>query len=358
LKVLLLEQKRMPRDKLCGEFITPEAFPSLYRLGAMAEVVGAGAARIARLSMCAPGGQLVIGSLVGMSGCAALGLSRARLDSILFECARRAGAECIEGMAVRRCLPGAPHRIEALRLSDGREFGFAAEFVIDASGRNSRFMLNRSERAGQRGSRLYAFKAHMEGINGIADQVELYFYEGGYGGLARVEGGLVNLCFIVGEQVIKLAGGDPVKILRQAVMKNPLALERLAGAKPASRWLSTGPLRFGKIRLHWSGIMAAGDAAGMIDPFNGTGIQIALLSGELAAGAIIESDRLSRAVATYSSGYERRFGRPMILASLLRRFIFWPRGANLLSSALIRWPGLTDALLKATRGRQIFGTSH
>jgi flavin-dependent dehydrogenase len=323
----------------------------------MVEVMRAGAAEITRLMLCAPGGQIVSGSVLEMSGQAALGLGRARLDSILLECARRAGAECIEGMVAKRCASNAPQRVEALRLSDGKEFSFEAEFIIDASGRNSRFMLSRSERASRAGSRLYAFKAHMEGVEGIRDQIELYFYEGGYGGLAGVEDGLANLCFIVGEQLIKQSRGDPADIVRRTVMKNPVAFERLARAKPASRWLSTGPLRFGKRQLHRGGLMAAGDAAGMIDPFNGTGIQIALISGELAAQAILNSDRLSEAMAKYSSGYERQFGRPMVVAGLLRRFVFWPRGANLLASALIRWPGLTDALLRATRGRQIFGTS-
>ena len=32
-RVLLLEEKHMPREKLCGEFITPESFPTLRRLG-------------------------------------------------------------------------------------------------------------------------------------------------------------------------------------------------------------------------------------------------------------------------------------------------------------------------------------
>lgn len=357
LKVLLLEEKRMPRDKLCGEFITPEAFPSLCRLGAMEEIARAGAAEIVGIGLCAPGGQVVSGSVLDMSGRAALGLSRARLDSILFECARGAGAECLEGMAVSRCEPGAPNRVEALRLSDGKRFSFEAEFVIDASGRNSRLMLGRGERAARAGSRLYAFKAHMEGIEGLGDKIELYFYDGSYGGLVGIEGGLVNLCFIVGERVIKRAGGDPARIMRESIMKNPVALERLARAKPASRWLSVGPLTFGRRRLYRNGLMAVGDAAGMIDPFNGTGIRIALGSGELAAEAIIASGRPSDAMALYSSSYERQFGRAMALSSLLRRFVLWPAGANLLASAMIRSPALARAVLRATRRGQIFGTS-
>jgi flavin-dependent dehydrogenase len=36
-------------------------------------------------------------------------------------------------------------------------------------------------------------------------------------------------------------------------------------------------------------VIAIGDASGMIDPFTGTGIQIALRTGEIAAEAIIET---------------------------------------------------------------------
>ena len=81
-RVLLLEEKRMPRGKLCGEFITPECFPTLERLGAMERMLAAGAQKIARVSLVVASGKSVQTHISKMSDDAtwAMSLSRARFD--------------------------------------------------------------------------------------------------------------------------------------------------------------------------------------------------------------------------------------------------------------------------------------
>src|SRR5262245_44290004 len=103
IKTLLIEEKRIPREKLCGAFITPECFQTLRRLGAMDQVLGAGAQRISELRLVAPGGRGFTTSISAISsgGNQALSLSRLRFDSILFERARASGAICMEGIAVK-----------------------------------------------------------------------------------------------------------------------------------------------------------------------------------------------------------------------------------------------------------------
>src|SRR6185369_12660680 len=142
---------------------------------------------------------------------------------------------------------------------------------------------------GPRGSRLYGLKTHLANVEGIAEQVELYFFPQGYGGLSLVENNLVNLCFIASERTFQAAGGDPTAIVEQTVMRNRLARERLRGAEVVGKWHSVGPLAFGHRRLSQSGVLAIGDASGMIDPFTGTGIQMALRTGEMTAQAILRA---------------------------------------------------------------------
>src|SRR6516225_7277826 len=85
INTLLLEEKRMPREKLCGAFITPECFPTLKRLEVLDQVIGAGAQRIAELRLVAPGGRSVTTDMSPISGESkwALSLSRSQLDGIL-----------------------------------------------------------------------------------------------------------------------------------------------------------------------------------------------------------------------------------------------------------------------------------
>jgi len=374
-QVLVLEEKRMPRGKLCGEFITPECFPTLQRLGVMERMVAAGAQKIVRVSLVVASGKSVETHVSKMSDGAAwaMSLSRARFDQVLFDRAREAGATCLEGVAVNGCVfdDGGPGRVEALSLKEGARVGFEAPVIIDASGRNSRLMVDKRERiAGRRGSRLYALKAHFKGIEGIDDQVELYFFPQGYGGLSLVEGGLVNLCFIVSEHALKNAGGDPTTTVEHTLMNNSLARERLRGAEPAGKWHSAGPLTFGRRRLARDGVIAIGDASGMIDPFTGTGIQMALRTGEMAAEAIVnamgavhstaiaegrgagrqrQSTVLDSVLAYYARQYESEFYNRMRIAGLLRAAAFSPATASVVASVLTRMPRLTNLMLRATR---------
>jgi geranylgeranyl reductase family protein len=399
LNVLVLEEKRMPREKLCGEFITPECFPTLKRLAVMNRMLALGAQKITRLSLVVASGKSVDAPISGMSDEAAwaMSLSRAQFDQVLFDRAREAGATCLEGYAVKECIfeNGMPRGVRAMSLAEGEAVEFDSSIIVDASGRNSRLMLHREERvAGQRGSRLYALKAHLKGVEGIGEQVELYFFPQGYGGLSLVEGGLVNLCFIANEGTFRKAGGDAAKIVELTVMNNSLARARLTRAEVVGKWHSVGPLMFGRRRLSQNGIIAIGDASGMIDPFTGTGIQIALRTGEIAAEAILESlnltgkeseyndsspltdanhstvnarneteagkhnitisdrvgpDMIQSVIARYSLQYDREFGKRMMVAGLLRNAAFSPSTASFAAGILARMPGLARRVLRATR---------
>jgi flavin-dependent dehydrogenase len=209
--------------------------------------------------------------------------------------------------------------------------------------------------AGRRGSRLYALKAHLRGVEGVSEQVELYFFPQGYGGLSLVEDGLINLCFIANESTFRKAGGNGMIITEQTVMKNHLARDRLARAEVVGKWHSVGPLAFGHRRLAQNGVISIGDASGMIDPFTGTGIQIALRTGELAAEAMIESFKAGRqnlfeeVLARYSSAYNEEFGKRMKVAGLLRAAAFSPGLASFAAGILARAPRLTRRVLRATR---------
>lgn len=366
LRVLLLEEKYMPRHKLCGEFITAESFPTLRRLKVMEKMLEAGAQKIERLTLSAPTGRAVHMTIAEMS-CEsnwAMSLSRARFDKILFDRARDAGARCLEGVVVKSCARGqdAPHVVEAMSLSDGSVSAYRAPIVIDASGRNSRLMVGRAERVGgRRGSRLYAMKAHLEGVEGIDEQVELYFFPQGYGGLSRVEDGLVNLCFIVNERDVRAAGGDASKVVERTVKNNRLARSRLSRFTVSGKWQTAGPLTFGTRRLSQDGILAVGDASGMIDPFTGTGMQIALRTGEMAADSIIEALGSSvnsgdgrgalfdKALGLYRARYENEFGKRMKAAELLRAIVFSPSTANFFAGVLAKSPWLARRVLRSTR---------
>src|ERR1700678_1490057 len=92
---LLIEKERTAHDKVCGEFLSPEAVAYLREAGV--EPLGLGAARLRRVRLAA--GERVIDASLPFE---ALSLSRRMLDEALLTKADEAGCVVRRGTAVER----------------------------------------------------------------------------------------------------------------------------------------------------------------------------------------------------------------------------------------------------------------
>ena len=95
-RVAVVDKATFPRPKTCGELLSPDGVAALARLGLDGAVRAAGAATIRRFALVRPDGRRVRGRLPAP----ALSLSRERLDAIVLDGARRAGAAFHLGEAV------------------------------------------------------------------------------------------------------------------------------------------------------------------------------------------------------------------------------------------------------------------
>lgn len=335
-RVLLVEQKRFPRAKLCGEFISPECLRHFERLRVADQIISAGAATLTQTVFYSRKGRSVNvpSEWFGANG-RALGLSRAEMDLKLLERAKEVGVRVLESthasevIVDRGCVRG-------LRLKCGSEIeDHRALVTVDATGRNralSRKVRRRRKLESSSPYRLVAFKAHLENAQVADGACEIYFYPGGYGGLSSVEGGSSNFCFIVSAKDVRRCGSDPEAVIRERVFRNTRAGYTLAHARARSEWLSVSLESFGRRELvPAEGLLTVGDAAAFIDPFSGSGMLIALESGELAAQAITNQlERLRRNASfaplarEYQIEYGRRFDSRLRICSLLRRAAFVP----------------------------------
>jgi hypothetical protein len=167
-----------------------------------------------------------------------------------------------------------------------------------------------------RGERLFGFKAHFEGPSD--DAVELFFDACGYVGVSGIEERLTNVCGIARESILQKHGFEFDEFVRRSL---PLA-ERLAPLRRRMRWLVVAPLSFsyppptnGEDHVYM-----AGDSLGFVDPFTGSGILGALLTGRLAG--------LSAArgipTAEYRLVCRSLLRRPFVISSVLRRLLGHP----------------------------------
>lgn len=242
-QVELFEKSPFPRHKVCGEFLSPESALILDRLG----VWSAFAERAARM----PRMLLYFGEREKRGGLPdpAYGLSRSALDQLLLTKAVACGA------AYRR------------------EKGNIQGATVVATGRSA---------SAPKGKRLFGFKAHFRGP--VSDAVEMFFLSGrAYAGVSPVEDGFTNVCGLAEEHVLAACNFEIDEYLRRC---RPLR-ERLEPLDRAWDWLIAGPLIF-QHRLNSPaepGLYRAGDALSFIDPFTGSGILSALLTGSEAGRA-------------------------------------------------------------------------
>ena len=346
-RVLLAEQKKFPRAKLCGEFISPECSLHFERLGVVDQILSARPARLTETVFYSRRGKSVgvPSAWFGPSGIA-LGLSRAEMDERLLRRASEAGAHVREDTQVTNLLFDDAAVNGVVVKQGGRESRYHAPVTLDATGR-TRALARRVERNETKLHRapLVAFKAHLADTSVAAGACEIYFYRGGYGGLSSIENGLSNLCFIASARDVRACGADAERVMREVVCQNQRAAETLRNAKARTPWLAVTLEKFGRHKLSPAkGLLTIGDAASFIDPFTGSGMLMALESGELAAGVISDhlwkspSKDVDELSASYQAAYEQSFDSRLRVCSLMRQAAFTPG----IAAIAIRLFGMSD----------------
>jgi flavin-dependent dehydrogenase len=151
--------------------------------------------------------------------------------------------------------------------------------------------------------------------------------------------------------------------MRQVVCENRRAEETLSNAEPASEWLAVSLESFGRHSpAPAPGLLAIGDAASFIDPFTGSGMLMALETGDLVADAVAphlaqlaETSTLRAVSESYGKLYSERFNSRLRLCSMIRRAAFVPGFADL----AIRFFGTSKSIRRrvasATRASKPLG---
>jgi flavin-dependent dehydrogenase len=358
LRTSVWERECFPRDKVCGEFISPEALPWLERETPEAL---ARAACIRRSEFVSPSGRRIGFTFPEP----ARGLSRRVLDEALWRAASAAGAKVWEGTAARKLRKvltrGPGEAFWELKSSAGSVA--RARSVVLACGRwwnlEGFHSPARERMSGSVGPWLGA-KAHFAGVE-PSDAVEMYFFPGGYCGLAPIEDGLYNACCLAHRGLARRAvrgGLTDFAGWLGAVSRHPLLTRRLRGAGQVSETVATAPLAPARRQAASSGVLKVGDASGFLDPFTGDGISMAIESGRLAAEVLAAPRGRGSAQETVRL-YRQRLGRGVRrsywVAGLLRLLVAAPAGVqDAAAQALVR---LAPRLFTETRWRGEYLTS-
>ncbi len=378
-EVALVEREKFPRQKLCGEFISPECLEHFRELGVLDEMLASGGERVTETVFYAPNGRNVtVPSEWFGNSQGALSLSRAAMDLRLLEKAKEIGVRVLEETQVVGILfEDAKVCGVKVRSKNGETFEIAADLTVDAAGRANILgklaekEFSRKDAKTQRRketqnpkskiqNRLVGFKAHLENAQLEKGRCEIYFFRGGYGGLSRVENNLANHCFLVKAELVKKYIGQTNLLVEEVIFENKRARETMRDAKPVIDWLAVSVDGFGLKDLNPAeNLFAVGDAAAFIDPFTGSGMLMALEGAEILARSLIENRFSgSETAENYELNFRRKFQKRLRVCSLLRRAAFMPNLAKTIISALSLSRSAREMLARSTRAAGVIKKSN
>jgi geranylgeranyl reductase family protein len=320
--VLLLEKSEFPREKVCGDGLTPRSVKQLVAMGI--DTSAQGWVRNKGLRVIGGGIQLEL-DWPDLSNFPNYGLTRTRMDfdQLLADAAVGAGAK----LMTRTNVTGPIYDDR-----NGRVVGVAtadktlrAPLVIAADGVSARFPLamglkKRDDRPiGVAVRRYYRSPRHddtyleswleLRGKNDVGKLLP------GYGWIFGMGDGRVNVGLGVLNSSVEFGKSNYREMLLDWMGATPddwgMNDEDNADGPILGAAL---PMGFNRVPHYTRGVLLVGDAGGMVNPFNGEGIAYAMESGALAAEvafqALAEPDALrrERTLQQYPAELRARYG--------------------------------------------------
>jgi len=354
--VTLLDRARFPRDKICGEYLSPEVSRVLDRLGVL-KAVEAGARPLRGMRITAPDGTEVVGDYPcdgpwrGYRN-HALAAPRRHLDAVLVERARDLGVTVREGVRVTDLLTAGRRVIgvEAVRTGDGAPPArIPARLVVGADGRTSVVARRLGLLRPHPWLRRVALVAYVEGVPGDPERGEIFLAPPTYSIVNPVTDRVVNLSLVVPLAAARRERADLGGYFDRATRALPGLGSRLRAARRLGPVRALGPLAYRAAVPAHDGVVLVGDALGFLDPFTGEGIYTALRSAELAAEvagpALGAGDLAAAALAPAHARRAAALARKGRVAVLLQLVIARRRLATRVVHRLARRPAVLATLM-------------
>ena len=337
--VCVVDKATFPRDKCCGDGLTTLALRELEKIGFVPSTV-ASWKTIHSARLRSPSGREVEVPRPSGQGQYAAVATRLDLDAALVEHARNAGAEIRENCEFLNIT--AENNFAVISFTDGTSV--TAQHVIAADGMWSpvRKSLGLLEE-GYLGE-WHAFRQYATNITGPAQNGLYVWFEPdllpGYAWSFPLADGKVNIGFGVlrdGKRRIQT-----MKHTWEDLLTRPHIVQTLGeGFTLVDRHTAWPiPANITSAVLHHRNVMFVGDAARATDTLTGEGIGQALLTGVLAAQAILDpaSHSASESAAIYAKHARQHLAADHHMSSLLSKMLSRP----LIARGAVRIVGLNN----------------
>ena len=301
LNTLVLEKTQFPREKVCGDGLTPRAVKQLLAMGV--PTGGEGWLRHKGLRIIGGGHTLEL-PWPELGSFPDYGLIRTRMDfdETLARHAQKAGARLYEQTTVTGPVFDRNERVAGVvaKQADGSQVTYRAPLVLVCDGNSSRFSLElglhkREDRPmGVAVRTYYTSPRHDE--DWLESWLELWDTSRGerkllpgYGWIFPVGDGTCNVGLGVLNNSCAFGKTDYRTMLKAWMASCPPEWGFVEANRTGPILGAALPMGFNRQPHYTRGALLVGDAGGMVNPFNGEGIAYAMESGALAADVVVQA---------------------------------------------------------------------
>jgi geranylgeranyl reductase family protein len=325
LRVLVVERYPLPRQKPCGGGISTRVLSRFPWLSAALSHIPTHA--VSSLYLEGPSGEVF---RMQSQGPTVLLIRRIEFDYLLAAKARAAGAEILDGTAIAQARQDAEG--VTLRTREGREL--RAPMVIAADGVNSVIARRLGMNPGWPAAKLaldMMEETPVAALRAAEPETLSVFY--GYGGAH-------GYAYIFPKREhVNVGIGYELPYFKARVDLTPYDLQQMFVGELRARGLMEGESQRrnftpflipigGPLRKTAEGrVLLAGDAGGFVNGFSAEGIYYAMVTGDLAAGAVLDTRRgqaivPARARRAYVRAWKQEIGAELRDSVLIQRYLF------------------------------------
>jgi flavin-dependent dehydrogenase len=345
--VALFEKETYPFHKVCGEYISMESWDFLERIGVPLSALNLPIITSLNVSDAAGSTSTFKLPLGGF------GISRYKLDHILYEIAVRKGVDVITGTKVSNVR--LYEDIFEITTATGK---YLTRVTTGSYGKRSNIdiKLNRSF-AQQKPNKLNNYigvKYHVR-YQHQPETIALHNFKNGYCGISKIEDDKCCLCYLTTANNLKDNANSIPQMEKNLLGKNP-ALNKIFSE---AEFLYEQPLVISQISFAnktqvEDHMLMVGDAAGMITPLCGNGMSMALHASKIAFVAIdkylkkqCERKEMEQ---EYASNWKRNFSNRLWVGRRVQELFGGNTSTALFLKAMNTFPAIAKQVIRFTHG--------
>lgn len=328
IKVMVAEAQTFPRDKICGDGVSPIALAELDAMGISNWKEFSKANEISKVGLFIKNDSVFINlSKPDNLPYHARIIPRIELDNWVYNTAKKAGAAYLEDTRLINYTITNEAAFATLKQSN-QTIKIKAKIIVGADGSSSTVARLMHGAKNSDEFQLLGLRAYYENIQGPTDRVDIYFtgesFPGIYWLFPKGESG-ANIGMAMVSDTLPYKASKVRSMLATHINDNNFIKERIGDGKIEGNidgWM----LKFFNPNscIHGNRILLVGDAAGLINPLSGDGIQYALLSARWAAETLInciqQNDFTLKATAHFRKRVDKELGYDFALSNLLVQF--------------------------------------